>query len=108
MAFFTSRFAAATALAASLALAASPVAAAQLPRIGGANAPVPAARSWSVEGEAAHHRHGGWGGGYGGWGGYRHHHHGDGIDGGDVLAGILILGGIAAIATAASNNSRDR
>jgi hypothetical protein len=112
MAFFTSRFAAATALAASLAMAASPVAAAQLPHGGGVKAPVPAAKSWSVESETAQrhrgYRGGGWGGGYGrGWGGHRHHH-GDGIDGGDVLAGILILGGIAAIASAASNNSRDR
>ncbi len=112
MAFFTSRFAAATALAASLAMAASPVAAAQLSHAGGAKAPVPAAKSWSVESETAHRHRGGWGGGYGGgyggWGGHRHHHHGDGIDGGDVLAGVLILGGIAAIASAASNNSRDR
>jgi hypothetical protein len=39
-----------------------------------------------------------------------HHgrHHGDGIDGGDVLAGVLILGGIAAIASAASKSDRDR
>ena len=44
--------------------------------------------------------------GYGGWG--RHHHrHGDGIDGGDVLAGLLIIGGIAAIASAASKSAKD-
>lgn len=36
----------------------------------------------------------------------RHHHHG--IDAGDVLAGVLIIGGIAAIANAASNSERDR
>ena len=48
--------------------------------------------------------HGGWHGGYG----HRHHHHGDGIDGGDLLAGLLIVGGVAAIATAASNSARDR
>jgi hypothetical protein len=35
-------------------------------------------------------------------------HHDRGIDGGDVLAGVLILGGIAAIASAASKSSRDR
>lgn len=40
----------------------------------------------------------GWGGSH--WGGHRHHR-GNGIDGGDVLAGLLILGGIAAIASAA-------
>jgi hypothetical protein len=32
-----------------------------------------------------------------------HRGHGDGIDAGDVIAGALIIGGIAAIATAASN-----
>lgn len=53
---------------------------------------------------------GGWGGNgwgnrwNGGWG--RRHH--DGIDGGDVLAGVLVLGTIAAIASAASKSSRDK
>ncbi len=36
---------------------------------------------------------------------YRGH---DGIDAGDVIAGALIIGGIAAIASAASNNRGDR
>jgi hypothetical protein len=36
------------------------------------------------------------------------HRHGDGIDGGDVVAGLLIFGGIAAIAAAASKSSKDR
>ena len=44
----------------------------------------------------------GWGGG--GWG----HHHRDRVDAGDVIAGILIIGGIAAIASAASSKKRDR
>ena len=44
-----------------------------------------------------------WGGGWGGR--YRHH---DRIDGGDVLAGILIIGGIAAIANAASKASKQQ
>lgn len=35
-----------------------------------------------------------------------HRHRDRGIDGGDVLAGLLIVGGIAAIATAASNKSK--
>ncbi|WP_374411377.1 hypothetical protein [Novosphingobium colocasiae] len=48
--------------------------------------------------------HGGWHGGYG----HGHRHHGGGIDGGDLLAGLLIVGGVAAIATAASNSARDR
>lgn len=41
-----------------------------------------------------------------GWGGY---HHRDRVDAGDIFTGILIIGGIAAIASAASNNKkRDR
>jgi hypothetical protein len=44
--------------------------------------------------------------GYGDWGRYRGHHH-DRIDGGDILAGLLVVGGIAAIASAASKSSRD-
>lgn len=46
----------------------------------------------------AHDR--GWGGGWG-----RHH---DDIDAGDVLAGILIIGGIAAIASAASGAAKQQ
>jgi len=45
---------------------------------------------------------GGWGGG--GWG----RHHDDGIDGGDILAGLLIFGTIAAVASAASKSSKDK
>lgn len=45
----------------------------------------------------------GWGGG---WGGHSRHH--DRIDGGDVLAGILIIGGIAAIASAANKAAKQR
>ena len=43
----------------------------------------------------------GWGGGWG-------HHHRDRVDAGDVIAGILIIGGIAAIASAASKSKRNR
>jgi len=45
-----------------------------------------------------------------GWGGshYRHYRYHDGIDGGDILAGVLILGGIAAIASAANKADKDR
>lgn len=56
---------------------------------------------------------GGWGPG-GGWnrGGWDRgrgwHRNRGGIDGGDVLAGLLIIGGIAAVATAASNAERKR
>ena len=35
-----------------------------------------------------------------------HRHRDNGIDAGDLLAGVLIIGGIAAIATAASNRGR--
>jgi hypothetical protein len=45
------------------------------------------------------------GGGYGG--GYRGHHD-HGIDAGDVIAGIAIIGVIAAIASAASKSSNNR
>lgn len=38
------------------------------------------------------------------WG--RHHHRG--VDAGDVLAGVLIIGGIAAIASAANKSKRER
>lgn len=38
----------------------------------------------------------------------RWHRHHDRIDAGDVLAGVLIIGGIAAIASAASKSDRDR
>jgi hypothetical protein len=44
---------------------------------------------------------------YRGYRGYRRHRH-DGVDAGDVIAGVLVLGGIAAIASAASNNRRER
>ena len=46
----------------------------------------------------------GWGWG-GNWGGHRHHDH---VDAGDIIAGVLIIGGIAAIASAASKSKRDR
>lgn len=44
-----------------------------------------------------------WGWGGGGWG-HRHH---DSVDAGDIFAGILIIGGIAAIASAASKSSKN-
>ena len=40
-----------------------------------------------------------------GWGG---RHHRDRVDAGDVLTGILIIGGIAAIASAASSNNKKK
>lgn len=40
-----------------------------------------------------------------GWGGNRHR---DRVDAGDVITGILIIGGIAAIASAASSNNKKK
>ena len=88
------RAAAALALAASLTLAATPALAA----VG-----VGAIHSDSGQGIVLTHDHwGGWDDGYRGWG---HHHD---IDAGDVITGVLILGGIAAIASAASNANKSR
>lgn len=42
------------------------------------------------------------------WGGWSGHRHRDRIGTGDVLAGILILGGIAAVASAASNANKNK
>ena len=91
-----SLFAAPTALAA-LSLAATPVQAAELPR---STVPVAAhvTPAWAPgDDTAAKHRR------------YRHyrHHRNRGIGAGDILAGVLIIGGIAAIANAAEK-SRDR
>ena len=50
-----------------------------------------------------------WGGVWGGgWGGGDWGHHRNRVDVGDVLTTILIIGGIAAIASAANKNKRDR
>ena len=80
-----------------LVAAAALVSSASAPAIA-APLPVPAApslHSASAGLEVAHHR----------YRHYRHHRHRDrGVDAGDVIAGILVLGGIAAIASAASNN----
>ena len=43
-----------------------------------------------------------------GWGGWGHHRHRDRVDAGDVLAGILIIGGIAAVASAASKANKNK
>ena len=62
------------------------------------------ALGWNADSDKAE----GWRG-HRGYRGYRgHRRHRDRIDGGDILAGILVIGGIAAIASAASKNSRDR
>lgn len=94
-----------TALATALCVPAMPASAAAMAHARpGASSAMP---GWSIDQETAHryrpYGSWGWGRGYRGWG---HHHH-DGLDGGDVLAGVLILGGIAAVASAASRD-RDR
>lgn len=43
----------------------------------------------------------------GDWRGHRHYR-GGGIDGGDLLAGLLVVGGVAAIASAVSKDNADR
>ena len=88
--------AAGLALAAALSMAATPALAA---------APSTAASSTGDHGIVlAHNSWGGWGGGYGGGWGRRHHD----IDAGDVITGVLILGGIAAIASAVGNANKSR
>jgi hypothetical protein len=82
------RLASAGAFAAAASMAAAPLAAAEFPRL----APQSAAGVLSTNGvNADNHR----------W------HRRDRIDGGDVVAGVLVIGAIAAIASAAKSN-RDR
>ncbi|MGN6496794.1 MAG: hypothetical protein ACTHK5_05560 [Tsuneonella sp.] len=90
-----SRISGGIALLAAATMAATPAAAASF-EAQTARSSVPVAAAWDSNGQNAdQYRR------------YRYRHH-DGIDGGDVLAGVLILGGIAAIASAASNSSRNR
>ena len=81
---------------AALSMGATPVAAAELP-INTSRSAIPVAIDHSSNAEnAEHHR-------------YRHRYrHRNRVDAGDVLAGVLIIGGIAAIASAASKNKRER
>ena len=88
-----SSLSAALGLAATMAMAATPVAAAELP-VSPARGLQPAASVFKSDDVNAD-----------GWRRYRHR---DRIDAGDVLAGVLIIGGIAAIANAASNSQRNR
>jgi hypothetical protein len=41
-------------------------------------------------------------------GGRRHHRHHDGIDGGDIVAGAVVIGGIAALASAIDSGNREK
>ncbi|MBD3773840.1 MAG: hypothetical protein IE921_09675 [Rhodobacteraceae bacterium] len=95
MTMLNSRFASLAALVAATSMVATPLAAAELP-VSAARASVPVA-AWDADAQNAHQY------GYGGWG-YRRHR--DRVDAGDVLAGVLIIGGIAAIASAASKSKQ--
>lgn len=87
------RLAAATAIAAALSMTATPAFAVELPHRPGQ------VTVQAYDDSAAMSRRGHWG----------HRRHRGGIDGGDILAGVLILGGIAAVASAVENsNNRDR
>ncbi|WP_427969041.1 hypothetical protein [Altererythrobacter sp.] len=92
----TKRLAAVSGLAAALSMAATPLAAAELPTTAPrVSVDTPGVFDKDSE-NAQRHR----------WYRYRRHRH---VDAGDVLAGVLIIGGIAAIAGAASKaDRRDR
>ncbi len=89
-----SKTASVLALAAALSMAATPVAAAELPTAT-ARVSIPVDLAWEPgDDNAEHHR--------------RYRYRRNRVDAGDVLAGVLIIGGIAAIASAATKNRRDR
>lgn len=83
------------ALLAALSLSATPAAAAELPNIA-SEAPAQASATVSSY-------HGGWG-----WNRHHRYRHRNRTTAGDVLAGVLILGTIAAVANAASKANRER
>jgi hypothetical protein len=93
---------------AAAAMAAAPASAAELPAFETAPSVPFAASAFDTRADVA--QWGGWGGWGGGWGGgwrgrgWRRR----GPSAGEVLAGVAIIGGIAAIASAASNNRRNR
>lgn len=93
----SNRFAAASMLAAEFSLVATPVAAADLPLAvpQGLASPYAVTPYDGAAGNAQNHR----------WRRYRGR---DRMDVGDVLAGVLIIGGIAAIASAASKDREER
>lgn len=99
------RPAALAAVAATFGMVASPALAAVQPAPHAGQAVHAPAAKLPVDVVRDHPGRGGWGGGFGGgWGRGRHH---DDIDGGDILAGLLVIGGIAAIASAASKSSKE-
>ncbi len=87
---FIKPFAAAPAMLAALALTAQPAFAADL-ALPATPSAVGIAPAWSPAGDSAHDYR-------------RYRHRRNGVDAGDVIAGVLILGGIAAVASAASKS----
>jgi len=83
--------------AAAISMAATPAMAAEIPVNTAPKISVPGAVQWDADVENAERsrRH-------------RYRHRRGRVDAGDVLAGVLIIGGIAAIASAASSNKRAR
>lgn len=101
-----SRFSATAAIAACLSMVATPALAASLPAPARSVEVMPVTGGWKPADDTVQDRRWdrrGWYPYYG-----RYHRHRDGIDAGDVLAGVLILGGIAAIASAANNAEKNR
>ncbi|WP_338468131.1 hypothetical protein RXV95_06130 [Novosphingobium sp. ZN18A2] len=98
MSFAASRFSRAIALAVSASLVSAPALAAPIPAVPLHRAVSVDGAVWTPQSETVWHRR--WH--RRGW------HHRDGLDGGDVLAGILLIGGIAAIASAASKSDSNR
>lgn len=92
---FSSKFSSVLALGAAMSMAAPPVAAVEM-QAPAAPAPVSGHVGWDADADTAeNHR-------------YRRYRHNRGIDAGDVIAGVLILGGIAAVANAANKSRDDR
>ena len=90
-----SKFAAVPAALAAVSLVATPIAAAELPRVAAPRAVAAETGTWTVGDETYDHRR-------------RYRHRRDrGVSAGDVLAGVLIIGGIAAVASAATKSRRD-
>ena len=106
---FSSKSASALGLAAALSMAAMPAQAAELPAAP-ANAAVTGSPLTLMESFDTTTHDGNsdvrqWRRGWHRYG-YRRHRRHHGVDAGDVLAGVAIIGGIAAIASAANNNRR--
>ena len=92
-----SLFSSSAAMAAALSMAVTPAAAAELP-VRAAPAAAPGYSVWNADSENVQRDR------------YRGHyrHHRDGIDAGDVIGGLLVIGAIAAVASAVSKPKEPR